>query len=102
MYMEICFVKGLRAFPRILHLFFNEKGNPGGQHSLEIDSLRAKRVKVIVRGEDNELVVEENPLISTLIRAMVDNIPFVSTYTINPVARQERAPLFSCKSWPRS
>ena len=45
-----------------------------------IDQLRAKRVTVFLRDEENNLVATEIPLISPAIRAIVDNILFVSAY----------------------
>ena len=45
-----------------------------------IDELRAKRVTVFLRDEENQLVATEIPLISPAIRAIIDNILFVSAY----------------------
>ena len=86
------FVKGMRKVPPYTDLFWNlffkvapflgDLKNEILQAGTDdaIDELRAKRVTVFLRDEENELVTKEIPLISPAIRAMIDNILFVSVY----------------------
>ncbi len=85
------FVKGMRKVPPYTDLFWNLffKVAPFlGELKTEIlqagtddviEELRAKRVTVFLRDEENELVAKEIPLISPVISAIIDNILFVSS-----------------------
>ena len=86
------FVKGMRKVPPYTDLFWNlffkvapflgdlktDIMQAGTDDA--IDELRAKRVVVFLRDGENELVAKEIPLISPAIRALIDNILFVSIY----------------------
>ena len=56
----------------------------------EIDLLRSKTVKVVVE-EDGDLITKEIKMISTAIRAMVDNICYLSVYG-HPSNLNEKCP----------
>ena len=86
------FVKGMRKVPPYTDLFWNlffKVAHYLGDLKTEIlqagtddaiDELRSKKVTVFHRDEDNEVVAKEIPLISPAIRAIIDNILFVSAY----------------------
>jgi hypothetical protein len=86
-----CFIAGLKKAPQYTHLFWvlffkvaanlGDKGKQivGATTPAAIDALRAEMVKV-VKQEGAELMTVEIPLISAEIRAMVDNICYMSVY----------------------
>jgi hypothetical protein len=86
------FVGGMRKVPPYTDLFWNLffkvapfLGDLKSEILLvnnerQIDELRHKRLTVFVRNDDNDLVAQEIPLVSPAIRAIVDNIHFVSVY----------------------
>ena len=60
-----------------------------------IDALRAKRVTVFLRdAEENKILAKEIPLISPVIRAIIDNILFVSVYGHKSLREARTRPAF--------
>jgi hypothetical protein len=101
------FVKGMRHVPPYTDLFWNlffkvapflgdlkTKILQAGTDRA-IDALHAKRVSVFLRdAEENEIVAKEIPLIRPVIRAIIDNILFVSVYGHKSLWEVRTRPLF--------